>query len=181
MAKSNKDKKLQELILYVARETEADPKCGRTKIYKILFYADFWAYQRLGTSISGQEYHRLDHGPAPRRALPAIEAMVEAAAAVWAVRDYFGRSLQKLLALREPDLHGFSGEEIALVQEVIRMLWPHDATEVSALSHRFIGWQLAREGEVIPYSTVALGHPRPPTPREIAYGQRLARELGEAR
>lgn len=179
MAKPNKDKKLQELILYVARETESDPKCGKTKLYKILFYSDFWAYQKLGTSISRQDYHRLDFGPAPRRALPAIGALVAAATAVWAVRDYFGRSLQKLLALREPDLRGFSGEEIAIVQEVIRMLWPHDATEVSALSHRFIGWQLAREGEVIPYSTVALGHPRPPTPREIAYGQRLARELGD--
>jgi len=182
MARTHKarDKKLQELILYVARETEADPKCGKTKLYKILFYSDFWAYQKLGTSISQQEYQRLDFGPAPRRALPVLEGMVTAAAAAWAVRDYFGLKLEKLLALREPDLHGFSGEEIAIVQEVIRMLWPYDAAEVSALSHRFIGWQLAREGEVIPYSTVALGHPRPPTPREIEYGQRLARELGDA-
>jgi Antitoxin SocA-like, Panacea domain len=182
MAKSNKvkDKRLQELILYIARETEADPKCGKTKLYKILFYSDFWAYQRLGTSITQQEYQRLDFGPAPRRARPVIEAMVKAAIAVWATRDYFGHGLQKLLALREPDLSGFSGEEIAIVQEVIRILGPYDATEVSELSHRFIGWQLAREGEAIPYSTVALGHPRPPTQREVAYGQRLARELGDA-
>jgi hypothetical protein len=181
MARSNKarDKRLQELILYIARETESDPKCGRTKLYKILFYSDFWAHQRLGTSITQQEYQRLDFGPAPRRALPVIEAMVRAASAVWAARDYFGRSLSKLVALREPDLSGFSGEEIAIVQEVIRILWPYDATEVSGLSHRFIGWQLAREGEVIPYSTVALGEPRPPTPRETAYAQRLARELGD--
>jgi hypothetical protein len=181
MARSNKsrDKKLQELILYVARETETDPKCGKTKLYKILFYSDFWAHQRLGTSISHQEYQRLDFGPAPRRGWPVIEALVAAAAAAWAARDYFGRTLQKLLALREPDLSGFSGEEIAIVQEVIRILWPYDASEVSGLSHRFIGWQLAREGEVIPYSTVALGQPRPPTPREIAYAQGLARELGD--
>lgn len=182
MARANKarDKKLQELILYVARETEGDPKCGKTKLYKILFYSDFWAHQRLGASISGQEYHKLDFGPAPKRVLPVIEAMINAAAAIWAVRDYFGRDLQKLLALREPDLSGFSGEEIAIVQEVIRILQPYDATEVSELSHRFIGWQLAREGELIPYSTVALGHPRPPTQREIAYGQKLAKELGDA-
>ncbi|MFY9826017.1 MAG: Panacea domain-containing protein [Thermoanaerobaculia bacterium] len=181
MAKSNKgrDKRLQELILYVARETESDPKCGKTKLYKILFYSDFWAHQRLGTSISHQEYQRLDFGPAPRRGRPILEEMISSAVAAWAVRDYFGRTLQKLLALREPDLSVFSGEEIAIVQEVVRILWPYDASEVSGLSHRFIGWQLAREGEVIPYSTVALGQPRQPTLREIAYGQKLARELGD--
>jgi antitoxin SocA-like protein len=182
MARSNKikDQRLQELILYIARETEADPKCGKTKLYKILFYSDFWAYQRLGRSITQQEYQRLPFGPAPRRARPVIQEMVTKAIAAWAVRDYFGRSVQKLYALREPDLSSFSGEEIAVVQDVLRLLGPYDATEVSELSHRFIGWQLAREGETIPYSTVALGDPRPPTQREVAYGQRLARELGDA-
>lgn len=96
---------------------------------------------------------------------------------VWAVRDYFGREQQKLLALREPDLSDFTGEEIAIVQEVIRLLWFRDASEVSDLSHQFIGWQIAALGEVIPYSTVALGTPRPPTPSEVEYGRRLALEL----
>jgi hypothetical protein len=42
-----------------------------------------------------------------------------------------------------------------------------------------IGWQLAEEGEDIPYSTAFLGHPRPPTPAEVEYGRKLAEELGE--
>lgn len=173
------DKKFRELILYVARETEADPRCGKTKLYKILFYSDFWAFQKLGRSISGQEYQKLKNGPAPRRALPVIESMRKEQLCAWATRDYFGKPQQKLLALREPDLSEFSGEEVAIINEVIRMLWSLDASEVSQLSHRFIGWQLAEEGETIPYSTVALGEPRPPTPQEIEYGQKLARDLGE--
>lgn len=175
---TNKDQKFRELVLYIARETESDPKCGKTKLYKILFYSDFWAYQKWGHSISGQDYQKLRNGPAPRRALPVIQGMLKKDC-VWAERDYFGRPQQKLLALREPDLSDFSGEEIAIVQDVINILRPYDATEVSNLSHRFIGWQLAAEGEPIPYSTVALGEPRPPTPSEIEYGQQLARELGE--
>ena len=176
---ATKHKKFRELILYIARETEADPKCGKTKLYKILFYSDFWAYAKLGRSISGQEYQKLKNGPAPRRAYPEIKSMVAAHLCIWALRDYFGRQQQKLLALREPDLAEFTGEEIAIVQEVIRILGPFDASDVSDLSHRFIGWQLAEEGETIPYSTVALGAPRPPTPSEVEYGRRLARELSE--
>lgn len=179
MAAKAKDKKFRELILYIARETESDPRCGKTKLYKILFYSDFWAFSKLGHSISGQEYHKLKNGPAPRQAYPVLKEMLENRLCAWATRDYFGRVQQKLLALREPDLSEFSGEEIALVQDVIRMLWAYDAAEVSDLSHRFIGWKLAEHRETIPYSTVALGAPRPPTSNEIEYGRRLALELGE--
>lgn len=177
MATKKNSKKFRELILYVARETEADPKCGKTKLYKILFYSDFWAYSKLGHSISGQDYQKLKNGPAPRRGYPEIKEMVEAHLCAWAVRDYFGRSQQKLLALREPDLSDFTGEEIAIVQDVIRILRSLDASEVSDLSHRFTGWQLAEDGETIPYSTVVLGTPRPPTDKEIEYGRRLALDL----
>jgi len=179
MAMKGKNQKFRELILYIARETETDPRCGKTKLYKILFYSDFWAFQKLGVSISGQEYQKLKNGPAPRQALPVIEKMSREHLCAWAERDHFGKLQQKLLALREPNLSAFSGEEIAIVQDVIRMLWHLDASEVSALSHRFIGWQLAGDGETIPYSTVALGQPRPPSLSEIEYGQRLAAELSE--
>lgn len=179
MATKASTTKFRELLLYVARETEADSKCGKTKLYKILFYADFLAYSKLGQSISGQDYHRLKNGPAPRRAYPELKEMVASRVCAWAIRDYFGRKQQKLLALREPDLSHFSGEEIAIVQDVIRLLLRYDATGVSELSHRFVGWQLAASGESIPYSTVALGQPRPPTANEIEYGRRLARELSE--
>jgi hypothetical protein len=171
--------RFRELILYVARETESDPRCGKTKLYKILFYADFWAFSKLGHSITGEEYQKLKNGPAPRQALPVLNAMIRDRHCAWAERDYFGKRQQKLLALREPDLSQFSGEEIAIVQDVIRMLWSLDASAVSDLSHRFMGWQLAAEGETIPYSTVALGEPRPPTLQEIEYGRQLAAELSE--
>jgi hypothetical protein len=171
------DRKFRELLLYLARKTEGDPRCSRTKIYKILFYADFLAFQKLGHSISEQNYQRLPNGPAPKRALPILERMQSEGLCVWAERDFYGRTQQKLVALREPDLSLFTGDEIAIVDEVIAKLWPYTASDVSELSHRFIGWQLARDGEDIPYSTVALGEPRPPTPREIEYGQRLAREM----
>jgi Protein of unknown function (DUF4065) len=174
-----KNARFRELILYVARETESDPRCGKTKLYKILFYADFWAFSKLGHSITGEEYQKLKNGPAPRQALPVLNAMIHDRHCAWAERDYFGKRQQKLLALREPNLSQFSGEEIAIVQDVIRILWSLDASAVSDLSHRFMGWQLAEEGETIPYSTVALGAPRPPTLQEIEYGRQLAAELSE--
>jgi len=180
MAKTSRadDQKLRELILYVARASEQDEHFGATKLNKILFYADFWAYRKLGHSISGQQYQKLGKGPAPRRLVPVVRKMEEKGDCVVAQREYFGRMQKVLLARREPDLALFSGTEIAIVHDVLERLRGLNATDVSELSHQFIGWQLAEEGEDIPYSTALLGHPRPPTPAEIEYGRKLAEEMG---
>jgi hypothetical protein len=171
--------KFHELILYVARQCESDPRCGSTKLNKILFYADFEAYRKLGASISGEEYQKLEHGPAPRRLLPAIEEMERAGWCAWATRDHYGFTLRKLLALREPDTARFSGPELDIVNRVIRDLWELNATEVSDLSHRFAGWQAADLGETIPYETVFVGQPRPLSPEEAAWVDELLREEDE--
>ena len=171
-------KKFRELILYVARESQDDPRCGSVKLNKILFYADFEAYRRLGASISGQEYQKLEHGPAPRRLIPVIADMEKRGWCAWASRDYYGFALKKLIALREPDLSVLSAAELDIVNRVVRDLWELNATEVSDLSHRFAGWQAAEYGEEIPYNTVFVGAPRPLTPEEEGWVQVL---IGESR
>lgn len=162
-------RKFCELILYVAREAEGDPRCGATKLNKLLFYADFRAYRRLGRSISDQRYRKGEFGPVPSRVVPAVKRMVERGECAWATRDYFGRELRKLIPLREPDLSVFSPEEIDLVRQVIDELWELNATEVSDLSHRFAGWQATGMGEEIPYATVFVGDPRPLSEEETAW------------
>jgi len=163
------DRKFRELILFVARETKADRSCGATKLNKILFYADFRAYEQLGRSITGERYQKLEHGPAPRRMVPVAEAMAAEGCCAWDEQDYFGFSLRKLVPLREPDLSLFSASEIDLARRVVRELAPLNATEVSDLSHRFAGWQATEIGEDIPYATVFVDEPRPFTADELTW------------
>jgi len=162
-------RKFQELILYLAELSEADPRFGKTKLNKLLFYIDFRAYEAFGRSVSGEAYQKLSYGPAPVRLLPAVEPLLLAGSAAWAERDYYGKPLQKLVALRSPDLKLFGPEEIDLIQRVVRELWELNGSEVSDLSHRFPGWQAAAEREVIPYATVFIDEPRPLTEDEIAW------------
>lgn len=152
--------KFRELILYVARETEGDESCGATKLNKILFYADFRAYQMLGRSISGQTYQKLQHGPAPRGIVPAVEAMEENKECVWADRNYFGLPQKKLVALREADLGGFTASEIDVVRDVIDEMRSLSGRQTSDLSHEFVGWQAADYGDDILYETVFVGEMR---------------------
>lgn len=163
--------RFRQLILYVARKTEADPRCGKTKLNKILFYADFEAYRSLGKPISGQVYQKLQYGPAPRRLLPEVEGMTNEGWCAFAHRSYNEFPVEKLVALREPDLSHFSGPEIALVDRIIDDLWELSATAVSDLSHRFPGWQAVDLGDDIPYETAFVGDPHPLSSEEAQWAE----------
>ncbi len=145
------DDKFRELLLLIARESEGDDSFGAIKLNKLLFYADFRAYVKFGKSITGQLYQRLTNGPAPRKLLPIRREMIRNRECAIATRDYFGRNQKRVIALREPDLSEFTGDEVSLVQNVIRDFWEKDAKQMSDKSHRFIGWKLAKENETIPY------------------------------
>lgn len=171
------DQKLAELILYVAWMCEGDSSFGATKLNKLLFFADFRAYQLFGSPITGQDYQALPQGPAPRRLLAVRERLVSEGALVIRERDFLGKRQSQPIALREPDLSGFTPEEIAVVDRAIREWWGRTASEISRASHDFVGWQLAAQGESIPYET-ALFDDHEPSEAEVRLA--VALETAEA-
>lgn len=58
--KPNSDK-LAQMVMFFA-ETMSPYK---TKMNKLLFYADFWNFKRTAFSISGMQYAAINHGPVP--------------------------------------------------------------------------------------------------------------------
>lgn len=146
--------KFKELVLYLSERSESDPNYGETKLNKLLWYIDFFAYREYGQAVTNASYQKLPFGPAPKAMLP-IQQEMEAEGALVVRPGVRGTFVQKKpIALREPDLRTFSGQEIALIDRLIDELWDLGANEVSDLSHNAIGWQLAQFGEEIPYSTV---------------------------
>lgn len=151
------EKRFAELMLYISAKSASDPKFGATKLNKILFYADFLAYAQLGDSITGFEYQKIEHGPAPRHILKVRRSLEQQGAlAVSNVPLREGRTQTRVIAKRKPKLDLFRPKEIPLVDEVIKKLWGLDAESVSTLSHLEIGWQVAKLNETIPYGTIFL-------------------------
>ena len=172
------DERMKELMLYISRKSEGDRRFGATKLNKLLFYSDYSAYAQLGRSITGQEYQRLVRGPAPKRLLPLRGELVDADRLAVVQRDYHGHTQDLTIALDAPDLSIFTGDEIALVDDIIAACWGLNATEISCRSHEFVGWRLAGNKESIPYE-VALVACREPTLDEVIRGVELE-ELAEA-
>jgi hypothetical protein len=174
--KTGDDRKLAELILYISEKSEGDERFGATKLNKLLFFADFTAYWQSGQSITNQAYFRLPAGPGPRRLLPVRNKLLESGDLAISMRAYYGRTIKRPVALREPDLSIFKADEIAIVNDVIRYFWDMNAAEISDYSHRFIGWQLAGEEEDIPYEAAFISN-RPLTESESDYALELLEEV----
>jgi hypothetical protein len=169
------DAKFEELVLYVASQSEDDPTFSKTKLNKLLFFADFFAYAELGEPITGHRYQKLPRGPAPIAFLPVVQRMEARGDCYWEDRSYFGRNQQRLVAKRGADLSWISDEQRALVDRLIKQLRGLNATEVSDLSHEYPGWQAVGMMEEIPYETIFVLPPRPLTAGELEHARELAR------
>ncbi|MGO9056234.1 MAG: Panacea domain-containing protein [Candidatus Binataceae bacterium] len=155
-ANENADLKLRELILYLSVLSEGDEFFGATKLNKLLFYVDFLSFRATGKAITEQEYQALPQGPAPRRLLPAMDSLKDSGSLIVRHEPVYNYVQKRPIALRQANLDAFSPAQIDLINKVVKSLWRMTATQVSDLSHQFIGWQLADPNETIPYSVALL-------------------------
>lgn len=175
MLKAAYDKqKFRELVVYIAERSADDPRFADTKLIKLLYFCDFFAYSHLGHPMTGARYQKLEHGPAPRALLPVrTELQREGAVAV----EDRGDRRRVTVALRSANTKLFTSDELGLVEELLHLLRNETATSISALSHvNSPGWRLAEMGEDIPYQTALVARDRP-TPAVIDRGRELALEF----
>jgi len=174
------DSKFSELVVLLADRSKNDPLFGGVKLNKLLFYCDFLSYVTLGQPITGQEYAALQNGPAPRHKVGHWHKMEKRKdIAVRRESTTFGSEREITLALREPNVEVFSAPELDLVYRVLALFKELDGTDLSQISHRFPGWELARQKEIIPYPVALVGN-RLPTPIEVKIGYALQAELAVA-
>jgi hypothetical protein len=147
------ERKLAEMIVWAGHLMADDPAAGSTKLNKVLFYSDFIHHRRYGRPITGVEYQKLKHGPAPRRLLPIRNEMEERGDIVVRPEPVFLHTIDRAVPQREPNLDLFTDSEQEVVLEVIRLLDTMSAADASRLSHDEFGWNWVELGETIPYVT----------------------------
>jgi Protein of unknown function (DUF4065) len=150
-------RKFNELIVYIARRLGPEAALGRVKLAKLLMASDFGAYERFGRSITGATYEKWEQGHFPRE-LTLADRDLEAQGAISVENeDYFGKTLRRVTARRDPDMSEFTEDELAVVEIALQQFGHETASRLSDLSHQEVGWRLAKWKEAIPYETVFLG------------------------
>ncbi len=162
--------KLKELVLLVCDLARGQERFGQVKLNKILFNIDFKSFAERGESVSGEDYQAQPLGSTLKRMLPILrELKQEGALAIKRVPvgDYVEERPE---ALRPADLGLFSADEIALIESEVEAAKLMTGTDMSEVSHEFLGWKVAAMGETIPYETVFAMKPRALTEEERAVG-----------
>lgn len=172
MAAFNKDK-FRELLLYFAEKSEDDPLFGAVKLSKQLFFTDFLAYAEYGTPVTNATYRRLPQGPVPNQLLPVQSELLRHGEVTIEERRHFGFKQKRLRALRPAELDVFADHERAHIAEVLQLIRPLNATDVSNESHTWLAWELAEPNQDIPYEAAFLSA-RSPSARELERGRELA-------
>jgi hypothetical protein len=179
-SRTESDRKLGELILYIADKSLDDPQFGAVKLNKLLYYADFLFYGQFGRSITGAEYMKLEMGPAPRRLVPVRQDLLDAHELVIHEEPLaiVSKPRQRYVPTRRPELGLFTAEEIAIVDSVIEAFWGQTGTDLSNLTHGYRGWVFAKNlRDTIPYPSVFLSD-EPPTEYEKQRALALIQEHG---
>lgn len=158
MATATANKRLKELIVYIASQCDGDETFGATKLNKILFFADFFYYRQKRESISGQKYIHMPFGPVPE-AMETVQKQMLGKDIAYAFSQSGPYMQKRVVALREPDLSGFEPEMIGFLTTIINQVCVDNkisATKLSDLSHDYVGWKITKIGEEIPYQSVFL-------------------------
>lgn len=150
-------RKFNELIVYIARRLGPEAALGRVKLAKLLMASDFGAYERFGRPITGATYEKWEQGHLPQELTLADRDLVAQGAISVEDEDYYGKTLRRVTAHRDPDMSDFTEDELAVIEMAIQRFGHETASRLSELSHRELGWRLAGWKEPIPYRTVFLG------------------------
>lgn len=167
--------KLREMIVYLAKRSADDPRFGRVKLAKLLFFCDFGSYSEFGEPITGACYRKKPHGPLADEELLALRDLKDSGSVSVEEVGVYVYTQKRIVAKRDADISWLTPDQHTLIDEVIRRHWDDDATDLSNLSHTFPGWGLAAMNEVIPYHTVFISR-EAPTQSDIDWAKGIVRE-----
>ena len=131
---TRKKTKLEQAILFFLWHAN-NAHLGKTKLMKLLYFADFDHYEQYEASITGARYRKLDHGPVPDDAWVTIAAL-EAAKRIEREDVLIGGLLQHRYRASEPvDIGAFSLTELDVLYRVAQRWANHTSRQIEAATH----------------------------------------------
>lgn len=114
----------------------------KTKMNKLLFYADFLHYSKTGYSISGMTYVAITHGPVPKNYGGIYDRLSEAGYIDIEEVEFDDYGGEKFLNHDgEPDMEIFSESERFAIEIVQQKLGRLRTADIVDISHDEIAWQ----------------------------------------
>jgi putative zinc finger/helix-turn-helix YgiT family protein len=120
----------------------------KTKLNKLLFYADFKAFKEYTLSITGLQYAKLPFGPVPDNYDYYIARLLTEQK-ISKEEENMG---EKFLACGVLDLSVFNEDEIKILMEIKHHFKPYNASKISEYSHQEKAYTDTQNSKFISYN-----------------------------
>jgi len=144
-------RKVNNLVLYFADKV----KPFKTKMNKLLFYADFFHFKKTGFSISGLRYQAIQKGPVPKNYDWIFDNSMEKKFIKIKLHDYGNYMGEQLLPTGEKIFEEelFTPSELKAMEAVAASFKKATANEIVSTSHEEKAWNdNVNEFKVINYN-----------------------------
>lgn len=139
--------RLKNMVLYLAEDS-----VWKTKLNKLLWYADFLAYRRHACSLSGLAYQRYTHGPMPFHANSMLDALSDEDVIELEETSFSnGTEGTQIRPIKVTDLSAFTEREVDVLKFVRDFFHNYSSGAISDYSHKEKAWLEVPQSEVIPY------------------------------
>ena len=131
--------KLKEMVIFFAHRVPS----YKTKMNKLLFYADFGFFKNFGISISGHPYKAIPYGPVPNMYETIFENLAETGCIdILFESGESGSKREKLIGKTDRPFNAdlFSKEEISCLEKIAEKFKDTSASELVQISHLEKGW-----------------------------------------
>jgi len=141
--------KLQAMMIFFASQAGG---VFRTKLNKLLFYADFLHFRQHGVSISGSPYIHLQYGPVPDNYSAYLDLLVAIGCIHSRDVEFPSEAVGKRLESRcKADLNSLPETAIQVLKAVHFHFKDMGSKQISDLSHNEEAYILTKPGESISY------------------------------
>lgn len=138
--------KLLNAILFLCRGGTL-----KTKLNKLLFYADFKHFKQYTVSLTGARYVHLPYGPVPNNyQFYFAELLNEAKLEIEEVQ--FGEHIgERCVARIEPDISAFADSELKVLAEIKDHFQSYNSSQIKDFSHKERAYLETESGQRISY------------------------------
>ncbi len=114
----------------------------KTKMNKLLFYADFFHYSKTGYSITGLTYVAIKHGPVPKNYGSIYDLLSDSGYLEMKEEEFEGFGGERLLCHNgDPDMELFTSNERFAIETVTTKLGHLKTADIVNVSHNELAWQ----------------------------------------
>lgn len=142
--------KLEQVILFFLHHANND-LLGKTKLMKLLYYADFDHYERHQQPITGARYRKLPHGPVPDEAWEVLDALVADGRTRLDVVPTQRGDQHRYRPIVDVDTSVFAESELVVLNAVAERWSLATTEEIEQAAHDEPPWVAVHDSAVIPY------------------------------